>query len=508
MKLNLYKLRNNGMNKTLQILTSLFILGFSELSAQQELNNINDEVYVNPGELVTVIGGVYSNGTGFFDNSGTITLTGDWQHDGTSTSCIAGRTLGRVEMIGAYQRIYGTGVPLFNTLSLQGSSYKELTGEASCDEFLELNDREFYLDGRFNVLNPSVFAITRNTALNLDDLTGFVSTPATTSRLFRAMNSTGEYIFPMGARTGIIYRPIGVIPSNNGVREIGVRFGNVDATTEFYDRSVKQPVICEINPLFYHYIQRKSGSTNPIDVNYYFDNSGNVETIKDFVANGEAGGNWTKVNTTITPGTGGALSYQTFSTNNFTKVGYALANPVTPQGSFTFTQVNSGQGVYEINLPISFVATPIAPNLTYTWDFGDGTTGTGQTIDHTFITEGTYTVKLTLSNGTTCETVYEEKVTLERLYYVYFPDAGTPNNDGINDLVNIYFSGYIEAHLYIFDRWGILIKELQTFDSPIVWDMKEKKGDFVPEDAYVMKLDLKRPDGKTDVKVSSLTVIR
>lgn len=37
--------------------------------------------------------------------------------------------------------------------------------------------------------------------------------------------------------------------------------------------------------------------------------------------------------------------------------------------------------------------------LTYTWDFGDGTTGTGATVNHTYVNEGSYHVSLTVSDG-------------------------------------------------------------------------------------------------------------
>ncbi len=45
--------------------------------------------------------------------------------------------------------------------------------------------------------------------------------------------------------------------------------------------------------------------------------------------------------------------------------------------------------------------------LAYTWDFGDRNTGTGVIVDHQYATEGTYTVTLTVNDGSTTVTKTE-----------------------------------------------------------------------------------------------------
>jgi PKD repeat protein len=54
------------------------------------------------------------------------------------------------------------------------------------------------------------------------------------------------------------------------------------------------------------------------------------------------------------------------------------------------------------SLPVNFTAAATDPDgdpLTYAWDFGDGGTATGATATHTYTTGGTFSAKLTVSDG-------------------------------------------------------------------------------------------------------------
>ena len=68
--------------------------------------------------------------------------------------------------------------------------------------------------------------------------------------------------------------------------------------------------------------------------------------------------------------------------------------------------------------------TPNTNSLEFTWEFGDGTTGTGESIMHTYSALGTYMVQLVSSNNNGCTSVYTAPV-------VVFPDStGTLDING------------------------------------------------------------------------------
>jgi PKD repeat protein len=77
---------------------------------------------------------------------------------------------------------------------------------------------------------------------------------------------------------------------------------------------------------------------------------------------------------------------------------YEYTIPGSPVASFTYTP---------IDLTVGDVVTFDASNSTanggnitsYTWDFGDGTSGTGKIVNHTYTAQGIYTVVLNVTDS-------------------------------------------------------------------------------------------------------------
>ncbi|HEY6358983.1 MAG TPA: PKD domain-containing protein, partial [Vicinamibacterales bacterium] len=77
------------------------------------------------------------------------------------------------------------------------------------------------------------------------------------------------------------------------------------------------------------------------------------------------------------------------ATNTSPSIGSIQAAPISAglvsATTFTFTEAG--------------VTDPDNDTITFAWDFGDGSTGTGSPVTHAYTSTGTFTVKLTANDG-------------------------------------------------------------------------------------------------------------
>jgi PKD repeat protein len=60
-------------------------------------------------------------------------------------------------------------------------------------------------------------------------------------------------------------------------------------------------------------------------------------------------------------------------------------------------------------------------NISYTWDFGDGSTATGPVVNHVYASTGTYTVTVTAVNPVSSVQVETIVVVIQPDYILYIP---------------------------------------------------------------------------------------
>ncbi|MBL4656988.1 MAG: hypothetical protein JKX73_03245, partial [Flavobacteriales bacterium] len=240
------------------LLTGVLLTSNSKMSAQH-LTNI-DTLYVTSG-TVLYMGGNFTNDAGAIaENNGIMQLDGDWTNNGIYLP-----DTGEVKLSGASQSITGSTATTFYDLTLQGTGIKTLTIDATVTDLLALNNLEM-------ATNTNTLFITTADTSAITRTNGFVSSLGAGS-LSRMTDMPAPYLFPVGSSIGSPrYRPVEITPATVTPHGFTVRMANVDATTEGFDRTVKDSTVSSINPDFYHRINRTTG-TDPADIAIHFDNT-------------------------------------------------------------------------------------------------------------------------------------------------------------------------------------------------------------------------------------------
>ena len=91
-------------------------------------------------------------------------------------------------------------------------------------------------------------------------------------------------------------------------------------------------------------------------------------------------------------------------------------------------------------------------------------------------------------------------------YYLWLPDAFTPNSDGLNDLFEAIGIGITEYHIYIYSRWGQLIFEGNDINDS--WDGRYQ-GEKVQMGVYTYYIRFKTTlDTRERTRSGIVTVVR
>jgi len=111
-------------------------------------------------------------------------------------------------------------------------------------------------------------------------------------------------------------------------------------------------------------------------------------------------------------------------------------------------------------------ASSIPAGRTWHWDMGDGTFSRGKEVYHSYNDLEDHWVTLTLTTPNGCVGV--DSVLLEAPAHIYFPNAFSPDGDGINDTFGPVGHSIDEFEMSIFNRFGELV--FYTDDIHVRWD--------------------------------------
>ncbi|HBG70136.1 MAG: hypothetical protein A2W93_10385 [Bacteroidetes bacterium GWF2_43_63] len=144
----------------------------------------------------------------------------------------------------------------------------------------------------------------------------------------------------------------------------------------------------------------------------------------------------------------------------------------------------------------------------WNWIMSDGTTYSVPEFTHTYPldTWGEFPVTLYVENADGCKDSITQTITIKPDYTLYFPNAISPNGDGIND--RFHLSGLNlpieDFFIRIYDRTGNLVfySSVPSFE----WD-GYVNGKVVPDAVYAFRLQFRDPSGIVHVRDGGITVI-
>lgn len=161
-----------------------------------------------------------------------------------------------------------------------------------------------------------------------------------------------------------------------------------------------------------------------------------------------------------------------------------------PDASFTISE-NLEHGA----IPVVHLSANTADEKYYKWSFGDGFSGNGEEISHTYSKAKDYEVSLQVMNNFGCFETRYNRYTNEKEFNLLAPNSFSPNGDGTND---VWFpkaleSGYYQFELKIYDRNNRLVYTTQ--DPNDFWNGMANGTLAKSEDFFMWNASVMDPDG-------------
>ncbi|MAZ96161.1 MAG: hypothetical protein CMP53_01410 [Flavobacteriales bacterium] len=142
--------------------------------------------------------------------------------------------------------------------------------------------------------------------------------------------------------------------------------------------------------------------------------------------------------------------------------------------------------------------------VSWTW-YIDSVVFTGATFEYDFLSPGDYEVVQVVTSDFGCVDSIKLTVSVETDFYLYIPDAFTPDGDGLNECFEIKGVGFEGYEFAVYDRWGNEV--FHTLDITECWD-GTFNGQQLPLGSYNYRLIADLPFDKIEIFTGTLNILR
>ncbi|MBI4945830.1 MAG: gliding motility-associated C-terminal domain-containing protein [Bacteroidetes bacterium] len=175
-------------------------------------------------------------------------------------------------------------------------------------------------------------------------------------------------------------------------------------------------------------------------------------------------------------------------------------NPVAAIQSYTTSTVGSNTTL------VASATTPSGGGVTYLWTHNNATTDS-VTVNPAITTKYCVT---TTDSATGCSVNACEVVVggCSNTGELFLPDAFSPNYDGENDTLRIYYGNYLcikSFHIAIYDRWGEII--FQSTEPTFKWEGTQR-GKWLDPAVFAYYLNLTFIDGTTIDRKGNISLMK
>ena len=128
--------------------------------------------------------------------------------------------------------------------------------------------------------------------------------------------------------------------------------------------------------------------------------------------------------------------------------------------------------------------------VSWSWDFGDGTTAFSAISEdqtNAYGISGQYPVTLTIIDDIGCTDSYEILIDINDPI-IWVPNVLTPNGDGTNDILSLPYDAFEKFNIVILNRWGNVMWNRTDQTGTFLWDGTDNGQEKCTDGVYFYKL--------------------